>query len=42
MVVWKEPVLEYALVFHLYDERDMAKETLKVDVDTIQGWKAPC
>jgi hypothetical protein len=42
MVVWQELVLEFASVFPLFEEGEMVKETSQVDLDTRQGWKAPC
>jgi hypothetical protein len=42
MVAWQEHVLGSASVFPLSEEGEMVEEPSQVDVDTIQGWKAPC
>jgi hypothetical protein len=41
-VVWLKPILESASGFPLAEEGEMVEEPLRVGVDTIQEWKAPC
>ena len=41
-MVCLEPILESASISPLEEEGDMVEESLRVGVDTIQGWKASC